>query len=210
MRVLYVAGLVAGLATQPTIAETINYEYVGQPIFISDTDTPSDVFPDGLSGTLSIDTDLFPGGVLANATLRLEYNDDTGLASYEITSGSARFSAAANLSEVDRIYNFIDFSGVIDQTLFGVIFGAASYELVFNDDFDIVDWEGNGGLQGGSNDFFSTPAGDFTAEPGESAGPGAWNRLSAPTPIPLPGGFGLLLGGLGVLGAMRLRKNRRR
>jgi len=200
-RTFAILSTVAAVTSTAAQAETKRYEYFGLP-FVCDNPadfscTSSNLQP--FSGTLSINKDLLPGNTLADATIKLTYElpfnpvppfdpTDPPVFSYDVSSTAGTYTGVAtspNPSWPVFEFDFIDYTGIVDSVLFGAIAGSTSFTWTFNEKEQIVEWLGDAGLQGGSNDFQTTTNGDFYAFPAQSLAPGIWANVPLPMPVAL-------------------------
>jgi hypothetical protein len=155
------------------------------------------------TGSLALDESLLPEGSVSNSTLMVTYNVFDGYSAeptltFDLQTPTGTFSGDDT--------PFATYSGVVSDGLFGVVWGSATSYWTFDSNKQITDWFMGGGLNGGSNDFTSSPHGDSVAD-GTSAGPGVWTLVGStiPTPVPLPASALLLIGGIGALGLTKRR-----
>lgn len=226
-------------AMHSTIAQsaTIEFRYQGQDFCepLSFAGPCGTVFEgSNFTGSLSIDSTLFPFDRVANTAIRIEYDlitvpiegpgngfresdiitrsiikdDGTSTASL---SGSAEGSAVSNFSSDPR-FSFLSFDGIISEALFGIVISSpSSVYLEIGSDLSIDTWRIDSGFQGGSNDFVSSPSGDIFSSGVRSIGPGSWTTFvdGVPVaPIPLPATGWLLLSCLGGLSLRKMSKRR--
>ena len=184
-------------------ASTYTYEYQGNDLICLVDDgecVAGEVRRPAFTGLLTVDEDVMPG-TLEAATLIFTTDAGDGTGTYDteyFLGNSAGITVTDNLSSLG-----IMFDGFVTEAL-SPLEGEGAYAFQFDFDRQVIDWYGDSGIQGGSNDWFSSPDGDFDGVGG--AAPGAWVLTSVvPAPVPLPAGALLLLGGLGALGLMRRR-----
>ena len=213
-------------------ALTIEYEYQGQEFFCPAGPRGCDGLGNvgAFEGSLTIREEFLPVRSIANGELTFFYDflgdggdifgytleQDGETYSASITGGDRREGdvlvsgpSALNLYADDPAFRFFDFDGILDITLCCLVASSPStYSLTFGPSRKITDWSADSGLQGGSNDFTSSPEGDEFASGARSTGPGEWeivSRTGRPAVIPVPTGAPLLAFALAAFGLLGFR-----
>lgn len=227
----FVYGFFAVMLAGQAQAASVTYSYQGQDLQYWDWSSCIPSAPaDGLDwqpcakitntgsalwGSITFDTDLIPGGTLANSDVTFYAMDDDESGSlWFVNYTFKRLGVSENLALVadwDAGFLYSEVFALKGAT--GWVYDALNPWLIsgylgisFDSDANVRDWHFNRFEGGSDTDWGSWTNGDAGGINYYSIGPGAWTKSVEPSPVPLPASLPLLAGGLGLIAAARKRR----